>query len=371
MFLSGVWGVCNPSGLSSKGHLLCRSVDVWMACETHLSVASFRRFRGELRSCASPFKWCIPGAHVPCRSTVSDIGAWSGVAVLSQWPSRALPFDWSQAVHASSRLVCTTTFLHGLWVSGITLYGTPTGPTHPHAKATTNELLKLAVNRIAQSHGPRYVCGDWNHDLDSLEAVDMLRTLGFEEVQQLHYQRTGIPAKPTCKLKTQRDFLFISAELQDLFQECEVHHDMWPDHSPVIARFRGGHLELRRTPWPVHFQIPWEKLGRRGDGERVDFSSPSDPTDQYKLLWQDVEKQAQACAVSSGQPLGVTSLGRGQRTEPTTLVAASPRWFKDVKVTVNPLLWLFVATCPYVSAGSTSSKLSSPVCCGLPYCVTS
>lgn len=51
-------GACNPSGFTSKGHLLCKNVDIWSACETHLSVASFRRFRGELRSCGSPFKWC-------------------------------------------------------------------------------------------------------------------------------------------------------------------------------------------------------------------------------------------------------------------------------------------------------------------------
>ena len=317
-------GVCNPSGILHKGHLLCDSVDIWNVSETHLSLPGFRRFRSELRAGGSPFRWCVPGIHVPCRSTVSDVGAWSGVAVLSQWPTRALPSDWSASMAASSRLVCSTTFLHGLWVSGVTMYGTPTGPTHPRAKATTNALLSAAVLRISQSHGPRYLCGDWNHDLDSLPAADMLHSLGFVEVQQLHFMKTGISPKPTCKLKTQRDFMFISPELQSIFVSCEVHHDMWPDHSPVVTWFKGGSHELVRFPWPIPFAIPWDKLEGRSDGSFVDFSAPVDPTLQYGKMWQDVERCAQHCAKLKGRPLEASCLGRGQRTEPMHVINSAP-----------------------------------------------
>ena len=317
-------GVCNPSGLLHKGHLLCNQVDVWAVSETHLSLAAYRRFRNELRSHGSDFQWCVPGVHVPCRSTVSDVGAWSGVAVISQWPTRSLPADWNYALAASGRLVCTTTYLHGLWVSGVTMYGTPCGPTHPNAKATTNALLTAAVARIGQSHGPRYVCSDWNHDLDTLEAYDLLTSLGFVEVQTLHFDKTGVHPQPTCKLKTQRDFLFLSPELQNIFDTCSVHHDMWPDHSPVVAHFRGGQREMIRTPWPIPFAIPWDQLKDREEGLFVDFAYPHDPTAQYGKLWQDVEQKAQTRAKKHGRPLPLSSLGRGQRTSPAVVSAVAP-----------------------------------------------
>ncbi len=244
--------------------------------------------------------------------------------VISQWPTRSLPTGWSPALAASSRLVCSTTFLHGLWVSGVTIYGTPTGPTHPQAKATTNALLTAAISRVSQSHGPRYICGDWNHDVDSLEAADMLRSLGFIEAQQLHFEQTGVPPKPTCKLKTQRDFLFLSPELQSIFVSCSVHHDMWPDHSPVVAHFKGGNREMLRTPWPIPFAIPWNRLESRHEGTFVDFARPCDPTVQYGRLWKDAESSAQACALKQGRPLDASCLGRGQRTEPVRIVASAP-----------------------------------------------
>ena len=317
-------GVCNPSGLMNKGHLLDSKVDCWMVCETHLSQSSYHRFLSGLRAEGSNFKWCVPGAHVPCRSTISSIGAWSGVAVVSQWPARALPVDWPDAVHASSRLVCSTAFIHDVWVSGVTVYGTPTGPTHPNAKATTNRLLQHATFRIAQSHGPRFVAGDWNHDLDGLDAVDSLLALGFRDVQDLHFSVTGVFPKPTCKLKTRRDFLFISPELQQLFVSCEVDHCAWPDHSAVIALFRGGGSDLTQFPWPIPKAIPWNKLRGRQDGTFVDFSGDADCNVSYQQLWQNVESCASVFAASKGRPLHGSCFGRGQRYAPVVVKSRPP-----------------------------------------------
>ncbi len=321
-----VWklGVCNPSGLMNKGHLLDPQVDCWVACETHLSNVSYRIFRSGLVADGSAFRWMVPGAHVPCRSTVSSIGAWSGVAMISQWPARSLPFDWSPAVQASGRILCSTSFIHDMWVTGITVYGTPTGPTHPHARATTNQLLSHAVNRIAQSHGPRFVAGDWNHDLCSLDAVDGLLALGFRDAQELHCLRTGVHPKPTCKRKTRRDFLFLSPELQSLFVGCEVDHEAWPDHSAVIASFSGGSAELVHYPWPIPASIPWTRLAGRGDGDFFDFGDVANCDDCYLNLWKNVEQCAVDFSASQGKPLSASCLGRGQRFKPLTIKAKAP-----------------------------------------------
>ena len=313
-----VWalGVCNPSGLGYKGHLLDPQVDVWTVCETHLSAGSFRQFVATLRVDQSPFKWCVPGAHVPCRSTTSDVGAWSGVAVISKWPTRALLCDWPIALWSSSRLCCTATFVHGLWVTGTTCYGTPTGPTHPRARETTNCLIQAAVDRISQAHGPRFVAGDWNHDLCDIQAVSGLLALGFVELQDLWYERSGIHPCATCKQKTRRDYCFLSPELQSIFHSCTVDHHAWPDHSALIAHFCGGQQEMIRSPWPQPLPIDWSRLGSRSDGKFVDFSSPCDPQQAFCSLWQDVEKVAQECASAQRKPLGAGQLGRGQHVKP-------------------------------------------------------
>ena len=317
-------GVCNPSGLAHKGHLLNPDIDCWVVCETHLSRPAFRQFVGCLHQEASPFRWCIQGEPVPCRSTVSSIGAWSGVAYLSKWPSRALPGGWSQALHASSRLVCTTSFVHDIWVSGVTVYGTPTGPTHPHARETTNGLLTAAIHRIAQSHGPRFVAGDWNHDLDSLDSINGLLALGFKEVQDLFFERVGVCPKPTCRMKTRRDYLFISPELQTLFESCSVDHFAWSDHATVVAHFRGGQAELVQYPWPLPRPILWSQLENRPAGKFVDFTSSVDVNVSYTELWSDVEQCAQECASSQGKPIHHHCLGRGSRLRPNKVTVTSP-----------------------------------------------
>ena len=323
---SPVWslGVCNPSGLANKGHLLDASVDCWAVCETHLSRPAYRQFVGMLRQDQSAFRWCLQGAPVPCRSTVSDIGAWSGVAFLSKWPSRTLVGGWPQALHESSRLVCTTTFLRNFWLSGVVVYGTPVGPTHPNAKDTTDGLLQAAIHRIAQSHGPRFLAGDLNHDLRSLQSISELLALGFREVQDLHFERSGFSPKATCRGKTQRDFIFVSPELVPLFTSCTVDPHAWTDHSSVVATFCGGSSDLCRFPWPIASAIPWDRLGARADGHVIDFGPSPDLNVTYRQLWQDVEQCAVDCADAIGCPLTTQQLGRGSRFQPECVRASAP-----------------------------------------------
>lgn len=199
-------GVCNPGGLQDKAHLLPQDVDVWLVSETHFTESSFRSFRGSLCSKSSGYRWIVPGAFVPPRSLASDVGVWSGVAAVSSWPTRALPHSWPAELVASGRVLVSATCCHDLWITGVLVYGAPTGPTHPQAQQSTNAMLDMAIDRLAAAKGPRYIAGDWNHDLDRLTSVDRLHGLGFVEVQDLHFQRTGVLPRATCRGKTRRDF---------------------------------------------------------------------------------------------------------------------------------------------------------------------
>ena len=131
----------------------------------------------------------------------------------------------------SGRLVCSGFCAHGVWVSGVTVYGTPTGHTHAQGRSVANDLLSLALDRVLQLSGPRFIAGDFNHDLDHLSTVAMMERLGFKDIQDIHAERTGVLPVATCRGKTRRDYMFVSRELAGLFLRCHVDDESVSDHS--------------------------------------------------------------------------------------------------------------------------------------------
>ena len=319
----GAWsvGLCNPAGLRHKSHLFpVDAADVWLICETHLTSSGVRGFKQGIRANHSMQCWFVPGHPVKQRSTVSDHGAWSGVGVLAKHPCQSLPHDWSPWAFESSRLLAFTTFCHNLWLNGVVLYGMPTGPTHPQAKARTNSLVSEGVRRVLCMDGPRVFGGDFNHDMEDLPALDLLHAHQFVEVQDLLFLQQGIAPKPTCKLKTRRDFLFISPELIPLFQGVTVHHDHWIDHSSLIVHLQGDATDLVRHPWPVPQPIPWSKLQDVDIGPpcSMDFENGCDQV--YREFWHQVEQHAVDVAKKVGTTIKPKSLGRATRFQPLTVV---------------------------------------------------
>ena len=322
-------GTCNPAGLPHKAHLIGSSpVDLWLISETHLSYQGCQSFQNQLRAMDSHFRWLVPGKHVVPRSTTSDHGSWSGVAALSKHPTRRLPVAWSLGAFDTSRIVASTSHVAGLWISGCVVYGVPTGPTHPKAKRATDLILSEAVNHLKQMTGPRYLAGDFNHDLDDLPCIEELHSLNFIEVQDLHMSLTGVAPQPTCRRKTRRDYLFISAELVQFFVGVRVDHDQWIDHATVVAEFCGGHQDFVRYPWPKPQPLPWHLL----DPQVVDsqplpsFQQAMDCTVAYREFWQAVEQHVVECGKEAGQSIRQATLGRGAALKP-----------KVVKGTMAPL----------------------------------
>ena len=312
-------GICNPAGLPNKTHMISNSmVDLWLISETHLSRPGYLRFRSQLSEHESAYRWCVPGKHVVPRSTTSDHGSWSGVAALSKHPTRKLPVEWSPCAFDTSRLLAVTTYCHGLWLSGLVVYGVPAGPTHPQARLNTEAMLQEAVGHLAQMTGPRFLAGDFNHDLDALPPIEQLRALHFVEVQDLHFQRTGVAPQPTSRRKARRDFLFISAELVPFFRKVVINHDHWIDHATVVADFEGGSQELTRYPWPKPRQIPWKQVRQCTTPELPlpSFLDTPDCTIAYAQFWQSVEDHATLCAASNHFQLPPSCKGRGQRLKP-------------------------------------------------------
>ena len=119
-------GVANLSGLNNRAFAVAETtVDSWLFSETHLTVGGEAAFRSGLRDAKSHFTSYVGGFPVPPRSTASEIGQWSGVGALSRFPIRRLPHSWPDLVYRSGRMVPVSICCHGIWVSGIIMYGTP------------------------------------------------------------------------------------------------------------------------------------------------------------------------------------------------------------------------------------------------------
>ena len=249
------------------------------------------------------------------RSTTSDHGSWTGVAAFSVFPTRRLPHEWHPRVYDTSRIMVSTTYCAGTWVSGAVVYGIPGGPTHPNARSATDDLLRQGIDRVAAMTGPRYIAGDWNHDIQDLPSLDLLHRLNFVEIQDLHFQITATPPLPTCRQKTRRDFVYISPELIPLFRRAEVDPHRWVDHSALIAHFEGGVADLVRFPWPVPSALPWTDSHASDLGETISFDD-GDCTVRYRELWQNVEDRVLSGVGSSSKVPLRNCRGRGQRLKP-------------------------------------------------------
>ena len=72
------------------------------------------------------------------------------------------------------------------------MYGYPQGKVHHNALARSSDMLEFLISHMTQvASGPRYLCGDLNHEIDQLPALQRLVQLGWREAQDLECLRTG------------------------------------------------------------------------------------------------------------------------------------------------------------------------------------
>ena len=313
-------GVANFNGLHNKAFGLAEStVHTWLVSETHLTRGGIHTFQANLRQAKAPYRSLIHGCPVAARADTSEIGQWSGVGALSVFPSRRLPHAWPPAAYNSGRLVCSGFCAHNVWVSGVTVYGTPTGGTHVNGKEVTNELLSLALDRVLQMPGPRFIAGDFNHDLTSLPIVSTMERLGFRDIQDLRAERTGQHPEATCRGKTRRDYLFVSRELALLFLRCHVDDDSVSDHSYLIGTFSGDQELLTRFVWPIPDPMDWEPVAQRATLTSGLFRGRAcSLSDDYEQFWTEVESANLAASACRGKQLPRSMVGRGRQRRPQT-----------------------------------------------------
>ena len=272
-------GICNPSGLQGKHHILS-SIDASVVAisETHLTQAARRNLEMSFRSTRSRYKHVLAGAPLLPRAESSDAGSWSGVAFASELPCRSLAVAWPPDLYETGRIQLSSFFSPAGWISGAVIYGYPEGRTHLQAKSKTEGMLDFAFDRLQLQPGPRFMAGDWNFTVDSLDFFDRLRHAGWVEVQDLCHHATGRPVVNTCKGATRKDFLWLSPELALGFIDLHVDCEVFADHAVLVASFVGGRAHLERFVWPCPIPVPWNKTAPLEHS--VSFCHPLDPTQQ-------------------------------------------------------------------------------------------
>ena len=286
-------GAFNPSGLKGKGPCIVSQLegDLWAISETHLCLQSLHAFRSSLRFAGNKYQYCIAGHPVPAQDNRVFHAAWRGVAVLSKFPTRAVPHQMPPGIFESSRTLITTTLLHGFWITGGVVYGEPDSCNYPQQKVHNEELIHHVANQVCHLHqGPRFLAGDWNNEQHTLPVFEMIEAAGFRDLQDLASDWWGRPVSNTCKQATRKDFCYVSRELQQLLVSVSLQHDVFPDHSVLIGEFSSPKSIVPRQIWVSPGEFPWP---RHWNVDPEMWSSlEADPDEKYHLLWQHIEQQA-------------------------------------------------------------------------------
>ena len=97
---------------------------------------------------------------------------------------------------------------------GATMYGWPKSLTWPNALRDTNLLFDNLVQELGLSRGgPRYIVGDFNHDLDALRGWEVLQRAGWKDAQDLAYEWWGQEHCMTYRSASITDHVLLSPEM--------------------------------------------------------------------------------------------------------------------------------------------------------------
>ena len=304
-----VLGCFNPSGLGNKAAQIKHDLeygDIWSVSETHLSSRGLHAFRSSLRFVGSRHQ-CIAGHPTPARAHSVAAGSWKGVATIARHPTRRVICHWSDEIERSSRAVVTVTHLRDTWITVGTMYGEPEGGAHPNHVLHNNALLTAVSSQVCfLSRGLRMVAGDLNVTEGDLPAFSILLDHGFKDIQQIAWERWGIPIAMTCKGRTRRDYCYLSPELQELLEYVDVTHDQWPDHSLLQGVFRHVNKLTPRQVWNPPNKFPWPQ--QFAVAPDVWSNSEGSLSQRYEHLWSEIEL---AATKSSATQVPRCSRGRG------------------------------------------------------------
>ena len=256
-------GYGNPTGIIGKEHLLQQLPrGVWGFAETHLTQRGIQKCRLALRcQQGSNAPRIIPGAFATYLSqNIGTIGGKAeGVCFLTHVPGRPLHHDWPKEVWHSARLQAAAFQVGQRWIQGGICYGYAKNASTKEVQQRTDQLLKHLTDRIVlQSHGPRFIMGDFNQTWNTLDQIKIWREYGFIEAQHYALSRWNQPIKATCKGKTVKDYIWLSKELLPFVHSVEVDDTWFADHAIIKVTLtdlgQSPTFPLWRKPAPIEWK---------------------------------------------------------------------------------------------------------------------
>lgn len=314
---SAQWSIAavNPTGLSGKASIL-NSFDpgIYGVSETHLAAPGIARFKAELAQTGSKFK-LSHGAPAPTKtaSLLSTGGKHTGVGFLTSYPVRPIVTGWDSELWNTSRIHAAHFLVNQTWVTGGIAYGWAFQSESSQVKANTEALLQQLSSQVLMHPGPKFICGDFNQHPKAMQETKIWENLGWIEIQDWAYRRHGINQAFTCKGTSQKDFLYISPELQQCIAATYVQQDIFADHAVLKASFQSlSHPEVIHS-WPKAKSIQLTEQQRHNlQIQDTSKTQTANPTDKYRALCGKYEQAVDDLLHRQNlKPLDHNQKGRG------------------------------------------------------------
>jgi len=314
-----VIGCANANNLLSKADIIQKlPKGIWGFSETCLTSGGIDHLQKTLKCSnpGAPWKF-VAGAPAPYTSTnaASIGGKHVGVGFCSQFPCRALNHDWTSDQWLSGRIQ-SAAFFAGQWIRGAITYGYAKDSHTPKVIESTCDLLQAVTKRITlQSHGPRFLLGDFNLEEHQIDLAELWNDYGFVEAQTFAHHMWGQIPTNTCHHKTRKDHLWLSREILPFVRKVVVDDTWFSDHALVYAEIAPmGPMEPIPV-WRKPLDLPWDKVETNFQPEALALD-PSKPETFLGEFWQQTERQIDAHLRQGGQQ-GLTQahLGRAATHE--------------------------------------------------------
>ena len=247
-------GFVNPTTvLNRETSIMDLDLDFFGMAETSATRPVQTQVQLNLKKGGYTCHWSQPvDNHRPMiNEQISLRGVASGVAVVSRIPTRQFRDPLPALVTQSSRAILVYAQLGATTALTATFYGFAAG--NEQAKQETNNLLEVIVEILLAHPGPAILMGDFNHDPESLPALEKLQQAGYQSIKNIHQSIFQTDLPKTYQEATTRDLMFFSTELAGHVTDIQVPKDTpFPGHCPVLVELSlplgGLTKKMWRTP---------------------------------------------------------------------------------------------------------------------------
>ena len=246
-------GFVNPTTvLHRQSAISDLDVDILGMAETSATKPVQLQVQAQLKRYGITSHWSMPvdNHRSMINEQISLRGVAAGVAFVGRIPIRTLRDPLPTTVMQSSRVLLAYAQFGATTILTAVFYGLAAG--NEQAKEETNNLLEVLIEYIIAHPGPVVLMGDFNHDPESLPALQKLQNAGYTSITKIHHHLYGVDMPKTYQEATTRDLMYFSTEIAGLITDIQVLKDTeFPGHCPVIVELSLPLGGITKQMWRV------------------------------------------------------------------------------------------------------------------------